>query len=310
LTDFVGAIVELYTFDAYGNAIGFDPSVALTEFLYSGEQFDSKIGQQYLRARYYNPTTGRFNRLDPFFGNLNDPQSLHKYLYVHGNPINGIDPSGMMSVGSIGVSMAIGAQIGATVGVTADAIYGAYTGYNRTGSLFTFDIIKYGLIGAVGGAAAGAFIGATVHLSPYIFNSLRTIMSSGWRSFVTKCSNPQGHTTTENAYKMGLVVGVGLGLYDPDFMTELKALGGTTATITSDIFIRGLIARRLFWATTGASRTFVLFLSKYAQAGTYVTSSFLVGFTLGYPLGSGLRMCGDALYNTFNEIISEESVTE
>jgi RHS repeat-associated protein len=107
LTDFVGAIVELYTFDAYGNAIGFDPSVALTEFLYSGEQFDSKIGQQYLRARYYDPTTGRFNRLDPFFGNMNDPQSFHKYLYAHSDPINNYDPSGNMSIGGTLSSVAI-----------------------------------------------------------------------------------------------------------------------------------------------------------------------------------------------------------
>ncbi|MDR2116996.1 MAG: RHS repeat-associated core domain-containing protein [Planctomycetaceae bacterium] len=82
-----------------GNAIGFDPATALTEFLYSGEQFDSKIGQQYLRQRYYDPTTGRFNRLDPFFGNLSDPQSLHKYLYTHADPINWIDPSGLFSLG-------------------------------------------------------------------------------------------------------------------------------------------------------------------------------------------------------------------
>jgi RHS repeat-associated protein len=101
LIDFVGAILELYAFDAYGNAIGFDPSVALTEFLYSGEQFDSKIGQQYLRARYYDPATGRFNRLDPFFGNLNDPQSFHKYLYVHADPVNGIDPTGRNSVTAV-----------------------------------------------------------------------------------------------------------------------------------------------------------------------------------------------------------------
>jgi RHS repeat-associated protein len=67
----------------------------LTEFLYSGEQFDSKIGQQYLRQRYYDPATGRFNRLDPFFGNVSDPQSLHKYLYTHADPMNGIDPSGL-----------------------------------------------------------------------------------------------------------------------------------------------------------------------------------------------------------------------
>ncbi|MDR2407183.1 MAG: hypothetical protein LBE13_03600, partial [Bacteroidales bacterium] len=95
LTDLAGAIVELYSFDAYGNAIGFDPSVALTEFLYSGEQFDSKIGQQYLRARYYDPATGRFNRLDPFLGNLDDPLNLHKYTYVHNDSVNGIDPNGL-----------------------------------------------------------------------------------------------------------------------------------------------------------------------------------------------------------------------
>jgi RHS repeat-associated protein len=77
--------------------------------LYSGEQFDSKIGQQYLRQRYYDPTTGRFNRLDPFFGHLNDPQSLHKYLYTHANPVNGIDPSGQFAgVIGIGISLAVG----------------------------------------------------------------------------------------------------------------------------------------------------------------------------------------------------------
>jgi len=48
----------------------------------------------YLRARYYNPQNGRFNRIDPFSGNYSDPQSLHKYLYCHANPINAIDPSG------------------------------------------------------------------------------------------------------------------------------------------------------------------------------------------------------------------------
>jgi RHS repeat-associated protein len=124
LTDIAGAIIELYAFDAYGNAIGFDPSVALTEFLYSGEQFDSKIGQQYLRQRYYDPVTGRFNRLDPFFGNLNDPQSLHKYLYTHADPVNGIDPSGNMSVG-MAIGIGIGISLGSMgVGATLGAVYG------------------------------------------------------------------------------------------------------------------------------------------------------------------------------------------
>ena len=75
-------------------AIGFDEAQALTAILYSGEAFDSRIGLQYLRARWYDPNTGRFNRLDPFSGNLSDPQSLHKYLYTHGDPVNGWDPTG------------------------------------------------------------------------------------------------------------------------------------------------------------------------------------------------------------------------
>ncbi|HBT76618.1 MAG TPA: hypothetical protein DEB39_06755 [Planctomycetaceae bacterium] len=98
LMDVAGAIAQLFAYDAYGQAIGFNPADALTEFLYSGEQFDAKIGQQYLRARYYDPATGTFNRLDPFFGNLNDPQSLHNYLYCHGDPLNYKDPNGEFTV--------------------------------------------------------------------------------------------------------------------------------------------------------------------------------------------------------------------
>jgi hypothetical protein len=49
---------------------------------------------QYLRARYYDQGTGVFSSLDSFGGNNGDPQSLHKYAYCHGDPVNGIDPSG------------------------------------------------------------------------------------------------------------------------------------------------------------------------------------------------------------------------
>jgi RHS repeat-associated protein len=67
----------------------------------SGEQFDSDLGLYYLRARYYNPLTGRFMSRDPndpgpfdSDGNPVDPTTLHKYLYAGGNPVNALDPSG------------------------------------------------------------------------------------------------------------------------------------------------------------------------------------------------------------------------
>ena len=85
---------QVYAYDAYGRPLGFTPSLALTTHLYSGERTDQLTGLQYLRARYYNPATGTFNRLDPFAGNFSDPQSLHKFLYCHADAVNGIDPSG------------------------------------------------------------------------------------------------------------------------------------------------------------------------------------------------------------------------
>ncbi|MHA1952113.1 MAG: RHS repeat-associated core domain-containing protein, partial [Candidatus Thorarchaeota archaeon] len=65
---------------------------------YTGEMYDSSASMYYLRARWYDQQTGRFNRMDPFAGNTHDPQSLHKYLYVHNNPINNYDPSGLFSI--------------------------------------------------------------------------------------------------------------------------------------------------------------------------------------------------------------------
>ncbi len=59
---------------------------------------------QCLCTRYYNPSTGRFNRMDPFAGNTQDPQSLHKYAYAHANPVMGVDPSGLVSLSELGIA--------------------------------------------------------------------------------------------------------------------------------------------------------------------------------------------------------------
>jgi RHS repeat-associated protein len=102
------ALAQKYLYDAYGNmfpgaGLTTDPATALTSLLYSGEKTDP-TGLQYLRSRYYNPATGRFNRLDPFAGNSRGPLSLHKYLYTHANPVMGVDPSGDLLVTTLTAS--------------------------------------------------------------------------------------------------------------------------------------------------------------------------------------------------------------
>lgn len=104
LADNNGAVTANYAYDAYGKMLGGNPGVtdgktSATDLLYAGEQFDPGLQMEYLRARYYDQDNGRFNRLDPFEGNSEDPQSLHKYAYAHADPVNGIDPNGEMALG-------------------------------------------------------------------------------------------------------------------------------------------------------------------------------------------------------------------
>lgn len=91
--DSTGAVIDNHYYHAYDQLSNFS-NPPLMNLLYAGDTWDSDLDFYYNRARWYDPTVGRFNRMDPFAGNNRDPQSLHKYLYVHCNPVNGIDPTG------------------------------------------------------------------------------------------------------------------------------------------------------------------------------------------------------------------------
>ena len=93
LTNLAGTVTDTYSYDAFGNILN-STGTTPNNYLYRGEQYDSDLGLYYLRARYYNPATGRFVERDPLDGYINVPATLHKYLYASGNPVNRIDPSG------------------------------------------------------------------------------------------------------------------------------------------------------------------------------------------------------------------------
>lgn len=106
---------DTYAYDAYGiltdqtmGSGGETPN----PYLYTGEQFDPDLGFYYLRARYNNPETGRFWTVDDFEGWVRKPISLHKYLYTHSDPVNGIDPGGRFFSLAIGSTISIGTRGG------------------------------------------------------------------------------------------------------------------------------------------------------------------------------------------------------
>lgn len=109
LTDSAGLPVsghDAYTYDAFGNLLSGSPD-SNNSYLYTGEQLDPDLGFYYLRARHYAPSIGRFTTQDPYSGSPAEPKSLHKYLYVHADPINAIDPTGLFTLVELNVNMVI-----------------------------------------------------------------------------------------------------------------------------------------------------------------------------------------------------------
>jgi RHS repeat-associated protein len=97
LTSSAGAVTDTYEYDAFGNKINSTGNTP-NNYLYRGEQYDPDLGLYYLRARYYNPNSGRFLSRDPEEGNKFYPKALHKYLYASGDPVNAFDPTGKDSI--------------------------------------------------------------------------------------------------------------------------------------------------------------------------------------------------------------------
>jgi len=94
LTNTGGAVTKVYKYDAFGVEINPDVNDA-NPYRYCAEYFDKETGSIYLRARYYQPKTGRFMRQDDWeYANPNDPLSLNLYTYCWNNPVMYIDPTG------------------------------------------------------------------------------------------------------------------------------------------------------------------------------------------------------------------------
>ena len=92
-----GLLTDTYTYDAFGELLT-STGTTINNYRYTGEQFDTNSSFYYLRARYYDQATGRFNTTDSFSGRATFPLSLHRYLYADADPVNKIDPSGKFGI--------------------------------------------------------------------------------------------------------------------------------------------------------------------------------------------------------------------
>jgi fibro-slime domain-containing protein/RHS repeat-associated protein len=126
LTDSAGSLTDSYSYDAYGQMVS-RQGTTTNPYLFSGQQYDDLTGLYYLRARYYDPATGRFLNRDPAPYNLTDPVELNRYGYAAANPIRFSDPTGRTialerAVIEIHISMEVKVAV-AALGVAVSCIY-------------------------------------------------------------------------------------------------------------------------------------------------------------------------------------------
>ena len=149
LTDDSGDPVGSFTYDPYGTLTASTGTVSpLLGF--AGEYTDTETGFTYLRARYYDPTTGQFLTRDPLEHTTGDP-----YGYAAGNPSSYTDPTGLCP-------LCVPIVIGAASAAAANLVGQGLNNWSR-GCGF-FDDIDWGNVAtdaAIGGVLnAGSYMAA------------------------------------------------------------------------------------------------------------------------------------------------------
>ena len=89
ITNSAGTLTGAQTFDSWGNVTATTGSIT-TPFGYAGSYRDAVSGLDYLRARWYDPSTGQFMSIDPV-----EFQTQRPYQYAFNNPTTNTDPTGL-----------------------------------------------------------------------------------------------------------------------------------------------------------------------------------------------------------------------
>jgi len=90
LSNPAGTLAQTYQFDSFGKLSNSTGSL-VNPFRYTARDFDTEINLQFSRARYYDPSVGRFISEDP--ARYDDNQNFFKYAL--NNPTIYLDPSGL-----------------------------------------------------------------------------------------------------------------------------------------------------------------------------------------------------------------------
>ena len=164
LTDATGTVVQSYVYNSFGEIV--EQVGSLTNpYTYTGREFDEESGFYFYRARYYDPSIGRFLTEDPigFAGG-----DVNLYGYVTNNPVNFIDPFGLRGNFSDNFRSSLRAS--------NDFFFGGITRFTRTviGS-FTAGAVARGTGLRTAGMALGEFLRNQRQFAPHLRMASATV---------------------------------------------------------------------------------------------------------------------------------------
>ena len=264
ITDANGALLESYSFDAWGKrrAINsWDPLSAAeiqshyintdhtTNRGYTGHEQMYEVGLIHMNGRIYDPMLGRVLQADPNIDGVGSTQGYNRYSYVHNNPLAYTDPSGFSSwtkfrdkwlkpIVAIVITIYMPGMMAGTWAWAAGAAAGSASvaAYAVTG--FVAGAIS---TGTLKGAALGAFSGV-------VFGSIGAsgmgdvtrmgahAMAGGVMSVL------QGGKFGHGFISAGITKGVGLKLKMEDVFAKgvvMSMLGGTLTEASGGKFAHG-----------------------------------------------------------------------
>ncbi len=152
VTDKEGNVAERYAYTPWGerrNPKDWTKPDSRTSFFnnrgFTGHEHLDAFSLIDMGGRVYDPMLGSFLSIDPYIQAPDNWLNYNRYLYCYGNPQIYTDPSGEFITALI-IGVAVGVTLGTLSGVIAGRCNGA-TGW---------DLVKYGLVGALAGGVSGA----------------------------------------------------------------------------------------------------------------------------------------------------------
>ena len=225
-----GQIKNEYAYDAFGirTALTTVPSASHGHYGYTGQEYDAETGLLYLRARYYDPTLGRFISADPYWGRLNEPASQNRYAYVHNNPLMYTDPSGLC-IGPLVAKCAQHVVTGFTSGTAT--FFGSYA--TNEGD-FWGALRDAGVAGGVGLATGAIFAGPSQQVG-HVFAGLG---HSAAGNSLTQLYNMRFNDKEFSAAQLGIAVTASVPVSVATQTTQLLLLGSSASTVCCTNLIR------------------------------------------------------------------------